>query len=70
MKVCLTAVTSGAFVLLLTGCSDKASVTGTESGDPTWSGTQSETASASAFFADKTYLVIAYNDDTADGKVT
>lgn len=55
--------------LLLSACADHVVVTGTGENDPTWKGTQSETASASTFSGGKTVLITTYNDDTDDGKV-
>ena len=54
----------------LGGCSDQYAVTGKNSGDPTWQGSQSETSSASAFSGGQSVYVVAFNDDTADGKIT
>ena len=44
-------------------------MTGGTEEDPTFNGGQAETASASAQFADTHILIVAYNDDTYDGKV-
>ena len=44
-------------------------MTGGTEEDPTFNGGQAETASASAQFADTHVLIVAYNDDTYDGKV-
>jgi hypothetical protein len=57
--------------LLLGACEppDHYAVTGKNDGDPTWKGTQSETATAVAFAGDKTIFISTYNDDTDDGKV-
>ena len=52
------------------GCSDtSSSVTGKSAEDPTWSGTQSETASAWSYSDGRDIYVIAYIDDTDDGTV-
>jgi hypothetical protein len=45
-------------------------VTGKDSADPTWKGLQSETVATSARSGDHETLVVTYNDDTDDGKVT
>lgn len=58
----------------LGGCSgctpDHQTATGKDNKDPTWHGTQSETASAVAFARGQDVLVVTYNDDTNDGKIT
>lgn len=58
--------------LLLGACEppDHYAVTGKNDSDPTWNGTQSETATAVAFAGGKTIFISTYNDDTDDGKVT
>jgi hypothetical protein len=58
--------------LLLSACEppDHYAVTGKNDSDPTWNGTQSETATAVAFAGGKTIFISTYNDDTDDGKVT
>jgi hypothetical protein len=55
----------------LVGCEGCASriVTGNNDRDPTWLGTQSETASAAALARGKDIYVVTYNDDTDDGKI-
>jgi len=50
-------------------CSPGAPVTGQSDEVPTIHGTQSETASASALAGDQKTMVVAYNDDTDDGKI-
>ena len=59
---CLVAVGLG-------GCEKKVAVTGSGEKDPTWLGTQSETASASALSGGRSIFVVTYNDDTDDGKI-
>jgi hypothetical protein len=58
----------------LGGCSgctpDHQAATGKDDKDPTWHGTQSETASAVAFARGQDVFVVTYNDDTDDGKIT
>jgi hypothetical protein len=53
----------------LSGCTPGSPVTGGTEKEPTFNGTQAETAAASAQFADTKLLIVAYNDDTYDGKV-
>ena len=53
------------------GCApDHHTATGQNDKDPTWRGTQSETASATARSRGQDIFIIAYNDDTDDGKIT
>jgi len=52
------------------GCPDNLAVTGHDDKDPTWHGTQSETASTSSLARGTDIFVVAYNDDTDDGKIT
>jgi hypothetical protein len=56
---------------LLAGCATVGvPVTGQDSKDPTWTGSQSETAASVANFAAKKVIAIAFNDGTnADGKI-
>jgi len=62
---------SAVALLVLDGCMfDHYTTTGTGEGDPTWQGTQSETASAVAFAGGRTIFITTYNDDTEDGKIT
>lgn len=56
-------------VACLPGCTPGSPVTGGTEDQPTFNGSQAETASASAQFADTHVLIVAYNDDTYDGKV-
>ena len=56
--------------LLVTGCADHVAVTGKDDKDPTFKGTQSETASNVAYSKGANIFVVTYNDDTDDGKVT
>jgi hypothetical protein len=57
--------------LVLAGCgpADHYPVTGKNDSDPTWKGTQSETASGVAYAGGKTIFISTWNDDTEDGKV-
>src|SRR4051794_27817704 len=57
-------------LLLSTGCacSTGIAVTGGGKEDPTLAGTQSETGATSSYLQN-TILVVAYNDDTDDGKI-
>src|SRR6476620_2172458 len=57
--------------VVLAGCgpADHYPVTGKNDSDPTWKGTQSETASGVAFAGGKTIFISTWNDDTEDGKV-
>lgn len=56
---------------MLSACApDHYPATGKDDTDPTWHGTQSETASAVAFAKGQDIFVTTYNDDTDDGKVT
>lgn len=58
--------------LVSTGCtvgcdgSNVRPTTGSTPEDPTWTGTQSETATTTARSGDRTTFVVAYNDDTAE----
>lgn len=63
--------TVGVALLLLSGCKLDPSypVSGKNGDDPTWSGTQSETASAMGPLLFTHTLVVTYNDDTQDSKV-
>jgi len=55
---------------LLGGCApDHYAATGRDDSDPTWHGTQSETASAVAYSKRQDVFVATYNDDTDDGKI-
>jgi hypothetical protein len=55
---------------VLTACTpDHYAATGKDDSDPTWHGTQSETASAVAFTRGQDIFVTVYNDDTYDGKI-
>ena len=55
---------------LFSGCApDHRTVSGREDSDPTWRGTQSETASAVAAVGRDVIFMATYNDDTDDGKV-
>lgn len=56
-------------LVLASGCAPNIAVTGKNAEDPTWKGTQSETASASTYSGGKTILISTYNDDTDDGRV-
>ena len=56
--------------LLAIGCADHVPVTGKDDKDPTFKGTQSETASNVAYSKGTNIFVVTYNDDTDDGKVT
>jgi hypothetical protein len=47
-------------------CSNRNAVTGKQ-GDPTASGTQSETSATTAFSGGTTRIVVAFNDETNDG---
>src|SRR3974390_638531 len=49
-----------------TGCSTSNQVTG-QKGDPTASGTQSETSATIGTDSGKTRMVVAFNDETNDG---
>jgi hypothetical protein len=62
----LLCVTNG-----LVGCGPETgtSVTGSNPEDPTWNGTQSGTATATARSGETTSFIVTYNDDTDDGKV-
>jgi hypothetical protein len=56
---------------VLGGCtSDHKVATGEDDRNPTWHGTQSETACAVAFARGQGIFVTTYNDDTDDGKIT
>src|SRR5258708_2460361 len=59
----------GFLLLMAGGCSDHVTVTGKDDKDPTFKGTQSETASATSFSRGHQIFVVAYNDDTEDGKI-
>jgi hypothetical protein len=60
----------GFLLVLLTGCcADHTPVTGKDEEDPTFKGTQSETASAVSFSNDQHIFIATYNDDTDDGKI-
>jgi hypothetical protein len=68
--VCVLAIFLAVFALLLlqgcSGCSTTKKVTG-QKGDPTTSGTQSETSAAIAEDGKTTRMVVAFNDETNDG---
>ena len=66
----LAVAMSGLVTIGLAGCADKLAVTGKDAKDPTWLGTQSETASAVSSTRGQDVFVVTYNDDTQDGKVT
>jgi hypothetical protein len=51
------------------GCSPGVVVTGASKEDPTWKGTQSETATTTARSGGKDTFIVTYNDDTDDGKI-
>jgi hypothetical protein len=59
-----------ALLALASGCADKIPVTGKHDSDPTFKGTQSESASAVSFSRGQDIFISTYNDDTDDGKVT
>ena len=59
----------GSLLVLVTGCADHVAATGKDDKDPTFKGTQSETASATSFSKGKDLFVVTYNDDTDDGKI-
>jgi hypothetical protein len=62
---------AGTLLLLLSAgcaCSTGVAVTGGGKEDPTLAGTQSETGATSSYL-EKQILVVAYNDDTDDGKI-
>lgn len=69
-KVLLGSMVISALLALTSGCSDKIPVTGIDDSDPTYKGTQSETASATSSSHGQDIFVSTYNDDTDDGKVT
>jgi len=72
MSHLLAAIVTATFSVSLAACScaPGSAVTGSGEADPTIHGSQSETASASSFTKGRPILVVAYNDDTDDGKVT
>ncbi|HEX4606335.1 MAG TPA: hypothetical protein VH724_20205, partial [Candidatus Angelobacter sp.] len=66
----LCIVIIGPLLLLLTGCADHVAATGKDDKDPTFKGTQSETASAVSYSKGGYIFLATYNDDTEDGKIT
>ena len=65
----LHALFVGLLLLTVSGCGTNVVVTGQNEKDPTFTGTQSETASATSFTQGTDIFVVTYNDDTNDGKI-